>query len=239
MFPRFIVTFAELKMKHGPPLRPLRFLQQFQTGFRGSAIALATVTRHAGTNDVFPRRFAPAVARNHVIQIKVFPIKFVTAILAGVVIALENIVARKLDLLLRHPVEEKKQDHLRHANGEGNRADHVRALVAAREAEPLIEGHGLERAAVRIDDLRVALVKEHEGALDAADVDGLPQTIEHEDVVAQDRFHGSLSIPGAGSPRQMERVSVTLGLLVSKVVNKCQPVPRYVGMTRSTIRREI
>ena len=103
----------------------------------------------------------------------------------------------ELHFLLGHAVKEEEQDDLGHANLEGDGADNVRAFVTAREVEPLAEGHGLERSAARFDDLRVALIKEHEGALDRADVDRLPETVEHEDVLAQDRFHGSLSVSGS------------------------------------------
>jgi hypothetical protein len=89
----------------------------------------------------------------------------------------------------------------------------------------------LERAAVGLDDLRVALVKEHEGPLDAADVDGLPETIQHEDVVAQDRFHWIPFII-EDSPRQVERVVVTLGKIVSNSVNNCQSESRYIAVTK-------
>ena len=73
----------------------------------------------------------------------------------------------------------------------------------------------------------MALIEKHEGALDAADVDRLPETVEDEDVVAQDRFHWIPFVRGE-KPRQMERVCVTLGKLVSKAVNNCQCRERYV-----------
>jgi hypothetical protein len=38
----------------------------------------------------------------------------------------------------------------------------------------------------------------------------LPEPVEHEDVVAQDRFHGIPFVRGE-NPRQMERGVVTLG----------------------------
>ena len=176
-------------MEHRSPLRSLRLVQELEPGLGRRAIALAAVARHAGANDVFPRRLAAAITRDDVVEIEVLAIKFVATILAGVVIALEDVMPRKLHFLLRHAIEEKQQDDLRHSDGKRNRADYIGAFIPARKAEPLVERHGLKRAAVGFNDLRVALVKKHEGALDAADVDGLPKTIEHEDVVAQDRFH--------------------------------------------------
>ena len=193
MLPRVVACLAELEMEHGPPLRTLRLMEELHAGLAGRAVALATVAGDAGADDVFPRRFAAAIARDDVVEIEVLAVVLVATILAGVVVALEDVVTRELHFLLRHPVEKEEQNHLGHANLERDGADHVGSFVAARKAEPLVEGHGLEGAAVGLDDLRVALIKEHEGALDAADVDRLPQSIEYEDVVAEDRFHGSLS----------------------------------------------
>ena len=127
------------------------------------------------------------------VEVEVLAVELVAAILADVVVAFEDVVAGELHFLLRHPVEEEEQNDLGHANLKGDRANDIGALVTAGKAEPLVERHSLKGAAVSLDNLRMALIKEHEGALDAADVDGLPETIEHEDVVAQDRFHGSLN----------------------------------------------
>jgi hypothetical protein len=43
--------------------------------------------------------------------------------------------------------------------------------------------------AVRGDDLRVPFVEQIERAAGTADIDGLPQPIEHEDRVIQDALH--------------------------------------------------
>jgi hypothetical protein len=200
MFPRIIPCLTELQMQHGSPLRSLRFVQQLQARLARRAVAFATIARYARAHDIFPRSLAAPIARNDVIEIEIFAVEFMPAVLAGVVVALKDVVARKLHFLLGHPIEKEEQDHLGHANGEGDRAHHIGALIAAREAEPLVERHGLKRTAVGLHDLGVALIEKHERALDAADVDRLPETIEHEDVVAQDRFHGSLSVSKGEKP---------------------------------------
>ena len=206
MFPRVVTRLAELEMEHGAPLGPLRLVEEFHAGFGGGPVALAAVARHAGADDVFPRGFAAPVARDDMVEIEVLAVEFVAAILAGVVVALEDVVAREFHFLLRHPVEEEEQNHLGNADGERDGADHIAAFVAAREAEPLVEGHGLERAAIGLDHLCVALVEQHEGALDAADVYRLPETIEHEDVVAQDRFHGFLNFERPKALDKLDRL---------------------------------
>ena len=134
------------------------------------------------------------------VEVEVLAVELMPAILAGVVVALEDVMARELHFLLRHPVEKEQQDDLGHADRKRDGADNIAAFVSTGKTEPLVEGHGLERAAVGLDHLRVPLIEEHEGPLDAADVDSLPETIEHEDVVAQDRFHGSLSATKGEKP---------------------------------------
>lgn len=127
------------------------------------------------------------------VEIEVLAIEFMPAILAGVVIALEDIMPGEFHFLFRHPIEKEEQDHLGHTDLERDGADNVLTFITARKTEPLVEGHRLERAAIGLHHLSMALIKEHEGPFNATDVDGLPETIEHEDVLAQDRFHGSLS----------------------------------------------
>ena len=78
--------------------RHVRFMRQ--------SIALARVTRNAGANHVFPSRQAAAIARHHVIEIQIAAIENMAAILAGVFVALENVVPGKLHFLLRQPIEE-------------------------------------------------------------------------------------------------------------------------------------
>ena len=59
----------------------------------------------------------------------------------------------------------------------------------------------------------MSLIEEHEGALNAANIDSLPEAIEHEDVVAQDRFHGSLSVSKGGEPRTNETCGCHVGVI--------------------------
>jgi len=204
VFPRVVACFAELEMEHWAPLGTLGFVEKLEAGLGRCAVALAAVAGHAGADNIFPGGLAAAIAWNNVVEIEVLAIEFDPAVLAGVVIAFEDVVPGKFDFLLRHAIKEEKQDDLGHAYLEGHGTDDIGTFVTAGKAEPLIEGHGLERAALSLDDLRVALVEKHEGALDAADVDGLPETIQHEDVVAEDRFHRSLKLEGRSALDQLD-----------------------------------
>ena len=59
---------------------------------------------------------AAAVARQDVIEIQFAAIKNVAAILAGVLVALENVVAREFHFLLRQTIEEQEHDDARDAD---------------------------------------------------------------------------------------------------------------------------
>ncbi len=50
------------------------------------------------------------------IEIQFRSIKDLTAVLAGIFVALENVVARELYFLLRQPIEKEQDDHSRDAN---------------------------------------------------------------------------------------------------------------------------
>ena len=113
MFPTVVLVQAEIDLYERTPLRPFRFLHQMQTRFLRGAVRFARVTRDAGADDVFPRRRAAAISWDDVIEIQVLPIKQMSAVLAGVAIAFEDIMARELHFLLRHVVIREQQDHAR------------------------------------------------------------------------------------------------------------------------------
>ena len=189
MFPRVVTRLAELEMEHGAPLGTLGFVKQFESSLGRRTVALAAIARHAGADDIFPGSFATTITRDDVIEIEVLAVELVATILAGVVITLEDVVTGKFYFLLRHAIKEKKKNDLGHANLEGHGADDIGAFITSRKTEPLIEGHGLECTATGLNDLCMALVEQHEGTFDTTNIDGLPETIQHEDVVAEDRFH--------------------------------------------------
>ena len=204
-------------MEHGAPFGALGLVEELEARFRRRAVTLAAVTGHAGADDVFPGSLAAAITRDDVIEIEILAVELNSAVLAGVVIALEDIMPRELHFLFGHAIEEKEKDDLGHANLEGDGADDIGPFVAAGKAEPLIEGHGLERAALGLDDLGMPLIEEHKGALDAADVDGLPETIQHEDVVAEDRFHRSLKLEGRTALDQLDALLSRWAILIASL----------------------
>jgi hypothetical protein len=61
--------------------------------------------------------------------------------------------------------------------------DNVLAVMTLRKLAPFVEIEGLEIAALFDDNLGVTHVQQHEGALDRADVDRLPEPVEHQHVL--------------------------------------------------------
>ncbi len=103
--PALVLLRGERHMNERPPLRPLRFANESHVRFVRKTIPFARITRDAGANDVFPNRRSAAIARKDVIQIQFAAIENLSAILAGVLVAFENIVPRELHFLLRQAIE--------------------------------------------------------------------------------------------------------------------------------------
>ena len=76
----------------------MRFLRQ--------PVAFARITFDARTDHVFPSCRSSAIARNHVVEIQIAAFENLAAILAGVLVALENVVPGKLHLFLWQPIEQ-------------------------------------------------------------------------------------------------------------------------------------
>ncbi len=118
MLPAIVVFRAQVHLYKWPPLRPFRFADEMQTRLLRRAVRLLGIALDAGANNVLPSGRATSIARDHVIEIQITPVEDLAAILAGVVITLEDIMARKLHFLFRHSIKEAKQDHARHADAE-------------------------------------------------------------------------------------------------------------------------
>ena len=75
--------------------------------FLWKPIAFARITGDARADDVLPCRRPSPITRHHVIEIQFAALKNLAAILAGVLVALENIVARELHFLFRETIEKE------------------------------------------------------------------------------------------------------------------------------------
>jgi len=165
------------------PLRALWFANKTHARFLRQPVAFARVTWNARANDVFPRRCPAAIARHDMIEIQIVAIENVAAVLTSVLVTLENVVTGELNLLLWQPIEKEQHDHARDANLPGNRRNQFVVRRSRGEIPPAVEIMRQEIVfRVRRDDMGVSGVDERKRAARRADVDRLPQAIQHQDL---------------------------------------------------------
>src|SRR6516165_11767313 len=111
VFPQVVLWRRKSNLDKRPPLRSLRFSDQAHVCFTRKPVALACIAGDARAHHVLPSRRPAPVARHDVIQVEFASIENLTAVLAGVLVALEDIVARKLYLLLWKPIEHQQHNH--------------------------------------------------------------------------------------------------------------------------------
>ena len=121
-----------------------------------------------------------AAPRSPVVEIEVAAVEMFSAILAGVAVALEDVVAGEFHLLARHPVEKHEHDDARHAEAEARGLHHVGIRFARTEVAPAFVIVGGKGTIVGVDDLRVSLAEKRERPAGGADVNRLPQPVEDE-----------------------------------------------------------
>jgi len=129
MPPAIVFVQREVDLNKRPPFRAFWFADEIHAGLIRRAVGLTRVARDARANDVFPRRRAAAIARDDVVEIQIFALKNFTAVLAGIFIALENVVPREFYFLLRHAVIHEEQNDFRHADAE---RDGVNRIIVRR-----------------------------------------------------------------------------------------------------------
>ena len=190
MLPTVVLIQAEADLDERTPLGPLGLADEVQAGLQRRAVGLARVAFDAGAHDVLPRGRAATVARKHVIQIQIPPVKDAPAILAGVLVALKNVVARELDFLFGQPVKGEQQNHLGDADFEGDGADAFRMRLLLGNVVPLVERISLKRPVSAIQhDLRMPLKQQRQRTPRGADIDCLPQPVEHQHMLIKHGTH--------------------------------------------------
>jgi len=190
MFPTVVTVQGEIDLHKGAPFGPFGFTDEMQPGFLRSAIGFLGVALDAGANDVFPCGRPAAVAGDNVVEVQVFPVKNVTAILAGVFIALKDVVARELHFFLRQPVIHEQQDDARNLDAEGNGMD---GFVMGRingHVAPFAEIKGAKGTVIGVDDdLGLSLEEQSQGATSGANINGLPEPIQHKHMLIERSVH--------------------------------------------------
>jgi len=122
-------------------------------------IAFGAIASVAAGHQVLPGGGASSRARDDVIERKLGGAQRGTAILAGVPVAQQNILAREGAGLVGDTAVFEQPDHRRHANGNARRVQKMSVLFF---------GHGY------------AFEHQHNGAARGAHIDGLIGSIQHE-----------------------------------------------------------
>lgn len=93
------------------PLWALRPAHQPHAGLMGHPICLLCVTANAGSNNIFPSGATTLITGDYVVKIQVALVVMPAAVLAGVVVAVEDIAAVEFDFLAWHPVIFAQKHH--------------------------------------------------------------------------------------------------------------------------------
>jgi len=190
VLPAFVVGVWESNVDEGAPFWAFRFFDKLHSRLVWQSVCLAGIAGNAGANDIFPSGLPAFVSWKDVIEIEVPPVENFSAILAGVFIPLEDVVAGKFDLFFRKPVEEHQYDHFRNADLHAGRMDHLGLRLIAGQVSPAFEVVRVEIAfGIAANDLCVPLEKEHQGAPDATSIYRLPEAVQHKHRTVQYGFH--------------------------------------------------
>ena len=181
--PAFVLRRRKCDVHKRAPLRTLRFANQTHLRFPRQAVALARIARDTGANHVLPDGESASVARHDVIEIQVVPLKNLAAVLAGVLIALENIVPRKFHFLFRQPIEEEQHDHTWHPNLPRNCRNDFVIGRGGGEVAPTVEVMRQEIVfVIGRNHMGMARIHQRKRAARRADVDRLPKAIQHQNL---------------------------------------------------------
>jgi hypothetical protein len=181
---------TKINLHEWTPLRPFRFTDEVHGGFLRRAIGLLRITNDARADDVFPGGGSAAIARDNVIQIQILPVKNFSAILAGILVPFENVVPCKLHFLFGQTVEYGEQNDPGNSDAERNGVNTFRMRLLLGEITPLIE---IERLigplVIAQHDLGMTFKKKCKGATDSADVYCLPQAVQNQHMLIEERIH--------------------------------------------------
>jgi len=178
MFPTVVPVQGEVDLDKRPPLRALGLANEVHAGLVGGAVGLARVAWNTGADNVFPARRAAAVPRDDVVEVQILPLENFPTILAGVLVALKDVVPGEFHFFLGHPVIHEQQDDLRDADAEGDGVDGIVLRSAGGDIAPLVKTKRAKRAVGIVHHhLGVALKKQGERATGGADIDRLPKAV--------------------------------------------------------------
>lgn len=172
------MMLGEADIHERPPFGSLWLADELHVGLVWKPVALAGVARNARADDVFPRGLATAIPRHHVVEIQITAVEDAIAVLAGICVALENVMPCKFDLLLGKALKEEEDDYSWDTDPQAYRSSHIRFRIGLGKIFPAFEVVCEEVVLlVRGNDLRVTLIEEREGSPCRAGIYSLPEAI--------------------------------------------------------------
>lgn len=153
-------------------------------------ISLTRVAWDAGADDIFPSGLTAAIAGEDMVDIETATVEDGSAVLAGVLIAFEDIVPGEFDLFFRQAIKETEDDDARDTNLERDRLEHFRLGMRDGKIAPacVVVCEKITRS-VGSDDLCVPLIKQDEGPTGRAGIDSLPQPVEYKHWLIEQIIH--------------------------------------------------
>jgi hypothetical protein len=118
VLPAFMVLKPQVDLNEWPPFRAFWFPHQMHASLIWRPVGLARVTGDAGTHYILPSSGSASISRNNVVEIQIFPVEKMAAILTGVAIPLEDVVSRELHFLLGQSIKENQKDDSGDSNPE-------------------------------------------------------------------------------------------------------------------------
>src|SRR5262245_19894455 len=174
--------------------------------FAREPVAFARIAGDARANYVLPRGRSSAIAGHDVIEIEFATVETMTAVLAGVLVTLEDVVSGKFHFLLRKPIESEKHDDAGDANLKGNRRDQFVIRRVGRQIAPALEivRHKIVRLIGR-NNVRVSGVNQRESATGGADIHRLPEPVEYQNLTVEHAMQICMEAGFYGLPRKFAR----------------------------------
>ena len=120
------------------------------------------------------------------IQIKLAAIEELAAVLARVLVSFKYVVSGEFYFLLRKPIEHKQHDHARDPDLERDGCNHFMLGRVRGQIAPAFEI--VRRKVVCVigrNNLGLPCVYERKGAPSRADVHGLPEPVQHQNLTVQ------------------------------------------------------
>ena len=186
MLPDVVWDSIEVEVEVGTPDRFFRFSDEGHPGLLGDAVGLSCVAVFATAHNILPGGFSAEVARNNVVEVEVFSIHGLAAILAGVFVPLVDVLAGELDFFVGGLVVEDEDDDRRDGYSVVDSVNELeRSVRGAGKVPPLVKGEVAEGAVLLEDGLGVPLVEHADGPASRADIHRLPQPVEHQDVLVK------------------------------------------------------